>query len=42
MLTFGTGIGGGIISEGKLLRGREMLARLVILQLTSNDNEICR
>ena len=36
MLTFGTGVGGGIISEGKLLRGRGNAGEIGHM-LTSND-----
>ena len=39
MLTFGTGVGGGIISEGKLLRGRGNAGEIGHM-LTSNDREI--
>ena len=38
MLTFGTGVGGGIISEGRLLRGRGNAGELGHM-LTSNDRE---
>ena len=39
MLTFGTGVGGGIISEGRLLRGRGNAGEIGHM-LTSNDREI--
>ena len=39
MLTFGTGVGGGIISEGKLLRGRGNAGEIGHM-LTSNDREV--
>jgi|TARA_B100002052_G_scaffold216237_1_gene198198 predicted NBD/HSP70 family sugar kinase len=39
MLTFGTGIGGGIISEGRLLRGRGNAGEIGHM-LTSNDREV--
>ena len=39
MLTFGTGVGGGIISEGKLLRGKGNAGEIGHM-LTSNDREI--
>jgi glucokinase len=39
MLTFGTGVGGGIISEGKLLRGRGNAGEVGHM-LTSNDREV--
>ena len=39
MLTFGTGVGGGIISEGKLLRGRGNAGEIGHM-LTSNDRSI--
>jgi len=39
MLTFGTGVGGGIISEGRLLRGRGNSGEIGHM-LTSNDREI--
>ena len=39
MLTFGTGVGGGIISEGRLLRGRGNAGEIGQM-LTSNDREI--
>ena len=39
MLTFGTGVGGGIITEGKLLRGRGNAGEIGHM-LTSNDREI--
>mgnify|MGYP001259182637 CR=1 FL=1 len=39
MLTFGTGVGGGIISEGKLLRGQGNAGEIGHM-LTSNDREV--
>ena len=39
MLTFGTGVGGGIISEGKLLRGRGNAGEIGHM-LTSNDRSV--
>jgi len=39
MLTFGTGVGGGIISEGKLLRGRGNAGEIGHI-LTSNDRSV--
>ena len=39
MLTFGTGVGGGIISEGRLLRGSGNAGEIGHM-LTSNDREI--
>ena len=39
MLTFGTGVGGGIISEGRLLRGRGNAGEIGHM-LTSNDREV--
>jgi predicted NBD/HSP70 family sugar kinase len=39
MLTFGTGVGGGIISEGKLLRGRGNAGEIGHM-LTSNDRSL--
>ena len=39
MLTFGTGVGGGIISEGRLLRGNGNAGEIGHM-LTSNDREI--
>ena len=39
MLTFGTGVGGGIISDGRLLRGRGNAGEIGHM-LTSNDREI--
>ena len=39
MLTVGTGVGGGIISEGRLLRGRGNAGEIGHM-LTSNDREI--
>ena len=39
MLTFGTGVGGGIISEDKLLRGRGNAGEIGHM-LTSNDREV--
>ena len=39
MLTFGTGVGGGIISEGRLLRGKGNAGEIGHM-LTSNDREI--
>ena len=39
MLTFGTGVGGGIISEGKLLRGKGNAGEIGHM-LTSNDREV--
>ena len=39
VLTFGTGVGGGIISEGRLLRGRGNAGEIGHM-LTSNDREI--
>ena len=39
MLTFGTGVGGGIISESKLLRGRGNAGEIGHM-LTSNDREV--
>ena len=39
MLTFGTGVGGGIISEGRLLKGRGNAGEIGHM-LTSNDREI--
>ena len=39
MLTFGTGVGGGIISEGKLLRGQGNAGEVGHM-LTSNDREV--
>ena len=39
MLTFGTGVGGGIISEGRLLRGMGNAGEIGHM-LTSNDREI--
>tara|TARA_B100001248_G_scaffold164395_1_gene124284 strand:- start:307 stop:852 length:546 start_codon:yes stop_codon:yes gene_type:complete len=39
MLTFGTGVGGGIISEGRLLRGRGNAGEVGHM-LTSNDRDI--
>ena len=39
MLTFGTGVGGGIVSEGRLLRGRGNAGEIGHM-LTSNDREI--
>ena len=39
MLTFGTGVGGGIISEGKLLRGRGNAGEIGHM-LTSNDRDV--
>ncbi len=39
MLTFGTGVGGGIISESRLLRGRGNAGEIGHM-LTSNDREI--
>ena len=39
MLTFGTGIGGGIISEGRLLRGQGNAGEIGHM-LTSNDREV--
>ena len=39
MLTFGTGVGGGIVSEGKLLRGRGNAGEVGHM-LTSNDRSV--
>ena len=39
MLTFGTGVGGGIISEGKLLRGQGSAGELGHM-LTSNNRDV--
>ena len=39
MLTFGTGVGGGIISEGRLLRGRGNAGEVGHM-LTSNDRDV--
>ena len=39
MLTFGTGVGGGIISEGKLLRGQGNAGEIGHM-LTSNDRSV--
>ena len=39
MLTFGTGVGGGIISEGRLLRGSGNAGEIGHM-LTSNDREV--
>ena len=39
MLTFGTGVGGGIISEDKLLRGKGNAGEIGHM-LTSNDREV--
>jgi glucokinase len=39
MLTFGTGVGGGIVSEGKLLRGRGNAGEIGHM-LTSNDRSV--
>ena len=39
MLTFGTGVGGGIISDGRLLRGRGNAGEIGHM-LTSNDREV--
>ena len=39
MLTFGTGVGGGIITEGRLLRGRGNAGEVGHM-LTSNNREI--
>ena len=39
MLTFGTGVGGGIISEGRLLRGRGNAGEIGHM-LTSNDRDV--
>ena len=39
LLTFGTGVGGGIISEGKLLRGQGNAGEIGHM-LTSNDREV--
>ena len=39
MLTFGTGVGGGIISEGRLLRGQGNAGEVGHM-LTSNDREV--
>ncbi len=39
MLTFGTGVGGGIISEGRLLRGRGNAGEIGHM-LTSNDRKV--
>ena len=41
MLTFGTGIGGGIILEGKLYRGAGSAGELGHILVSDNQNNIC-